>query len=84
MTLIWKKENIVWKEKKDVQEVIEMVLIHSNVCKFFKKHTNTLYCFSNRRSLDKSSDSMDEKFLSFAEYPQHWNFRYFYVTALPI
>ena len=51
-----------------------MILIHSNVSnrmilidlivsKFFKKqHTNTLYRFTNRRSLDESSNSMDEKF----------------------
>ena len=40
-----------------------MILIHSNVSKSFKKqHTNTLDCFANRRSLDKTSNSMDEKF----------------------
>ena len=62
------------RKKKDVQEVIEeywihlnasnqMILIHSNVSKFFKKqHTNTLHCFANRYSLDESSNSMDKKF----------------------
>ena len=41
------------------------MLIHSNVNKFFKKQpTNTLYFFENRRSLDESSNSMDEKFFS--------------------
>ena len=41
----------------------QMLLIHSNVSKFFKKqHTNTFYCCVNRRSLHKSSNSMDEKF----------------------
>ena len=40
----------------------EMMLTHSNVSKFLKKqHTNTLYCFASRRSLDKSSNSMNEK-----------------------
>ena len=40
------------------------ILIHSNGSKSFKKqHTNKLYCFANRRSLDESRDSMDEKFL---------------------
>ena len=40
-----------------------MILIHSVVRKFFEKqHTNTLYCFENRHSLDESSDHMDEKF----------------------
>ena len=39
-----------------------MILIHSNARKFFKKqHTNTLYCFAIRLSLDDSSKSMDEK-----------------------
>ena len=43
----------------------QMMLIHSNVNKFFKKQpTNTLYCFENRRTLDESSNSMDEKFFS--------------------
>ena len=40
-----------------------MILIHSNVSKFFKKqHRPMLYFFANRRSLDESSNSMDEKF----------------------
>ena len=40
-----------------------MILIHSNVSKFYKKqHTNMPYCFSNRPSLDWSTDSMDESF----------------------
>ena len=40
-----------------------MVLIHSNVSKFLKKENiNMLYCFANRRSLDESSNSMDENF----------------------
>ena len=39
-----------------------MILINSNVRKFLKKqHTNTLYCFVNRRSFDQSSNSIDEK-----------------------
>ena len=38
-----------------------MILIHSNVSKFFKKQ-HKVYCFANRRSLDESSNSMDEKF----------------------
>ena len=39
-----------------------IILFQSNVSKFFKKqHTNTLYCFANRRSLDESSNRMDEK-----------------------
>ena len=36
----------------------QMTLIHSNVSKVF----NTLYFFANRRSLNDSSNSMDEKF----------------------
>ena len=36
----------------------QMMLIHSNVSKVF----NTLYFFANRRSLNDSSNSMDEKF----------------------
>ena len=41
----------------------QMILIHSNVRKFFKKqHSNSLYCFANRRSLDEGSNSMDNKF----------------------
>ena len=40
-----------------------IILIYSNVSKSFKKqHTNMLYCFANRRSLDESSNSIDEKF----------------------
>ena len=31
-----------------------MILIHSNVSKFYEKqNTNMLYCFANRRSLDE-------------------------------
>ena len=41
----------------------QMMLFRSNISKFLKKqHTNTLYCFANRCSLDKSSNSMDETF----------------------
>ena len=41
----------------------QILLINSNASKSFKKpHTNTLHCFENRRSLDESSNSMDEKF----------------------
>ena len=74
ITLIWKENiNIVWKEKKVSSESNRtilihstvsdrIILIHSNVSMFFKKqHTNTLYCFANRRSLDESSSSMDDK-----------------------
>ena len=40
-----------------------VIIFHSNVSMSFKKqHTNTLYCFANRGSLDESSNSMDEKF----------------------
>ena len=38
------------------------MFIHSNVSKFFKNNTlYTLYYFANRRSLDESSNNMDEK-----------------------
>ena len=41
----------------------QILLINSNVRKYFKKpHTNTMHCFENRGSLDGSSISMDEKF----------------------
>ena len=44
--------NIVWKEKKGRLSNC-MILIHSNVSKFFKKQIiNTLHCFP-RRSLDE-------------------------------
>ena len=40
-----------------------VIIFNSNVSMSFKKqHTNTLYCFANRGSLDESSNSMDEKF----------------------
>ena len=60
--------------KKGRSENTQMILIHlnlnnriilipSNVSKSFKKqHTNMLYYFANRRSLDESSNSIDEKF----------------------
>ena len=39
-----------------------VILIHSNLSHFFKsQYTNMLYYFPNRRSLDRSSNSMDEK-----------------------
>ena len=50
------------ESKKGRSESNRMILINSNVSKFFKKqHTNALYYFENRRSLDESSKSMDEK-----------------------
>ena len=66
------KQNIVWKKRtfRNNQMILihsnlnnRIILIHSNVSKSFKKqHTNMLYCFANRRSLDESSNSIDEKF----------------------
>ena len=61
ITLIWKEKiNIVWKKKHSRSN--PLVLIHSNVRKFFKKqHTNMLCCFKNRLILDESTNSMNEK-----------------------
>ena len=66
-----RKNKHYWKKKEDVQEVkkwiylfkykYSMILIHLNVSTFFKKqHTDTLHNFANRRSLDESSNSMEE------------------------
>ena len=56
-----------------------MILIHSNVSKFFKKQHNKVYCFANRRSLDESSNSMDEKF-----FPKKIEVRRFFGRLLPL
>ena len=38
-----------------------MILIHSNVSKYFQKqYTSTLYCFRNRRRLDGKSNNIDD------------------------
>ena len=51
------------ERKKGRSRSNRMILINSNVSKFFKKqHNNTLYSFLNRRSLAESSNSMDETF----------------------
>ena len=54
-----------------------MILIHSNVSKCFKKqHRNMLYFFANRRSLDESSNSIDEKcFLKKIEFTSICDFK---------
>ena len=50
---------IVWKQKKERSESNQRILIHSNVS-FLKN--NILTRFANIRSLDESSNSMDEEF----------------------
>ena len=56
------KINFLWKEKEARSGSNQIILIHSNVSNILKKQcTKTLYCFANRRSLDESSNSMDEK-----------------------
>ena len=59
-----KRKNKHCMERKKVRSGSNpMILIHSNVSKFLKKlHTNMLYCFANRISLDESNNSMNEKF----------------------
>ena len=53
----------MYGKKKGRSGSNRIMLIHSNIRKLFKKqHSNTLYCFANRRILDESSSSMDEKF----------------------
>ena len=53
------------ERKKRRSESNRMILIHSNVRKFFEKqHSNRLYYFANRLSLDGSNSSMNEKFFS--------------------
>ena len=60
------------ERKKDVQEVIEwyysssfecnqMMLIHSNVSRFFKKQHSKHVALFCKQSLDESSNSMDKK-----------------------
>ena len=56
-----RKNKHCMERKKGRSGSNQMVLIHSNVIKIFKKqHTNTLHCFANIRSLDESSNIMDE------------------------
>ena len=50
---------IVWKQKKERSESNQRILIHSSVS-FLKN--NILTRFANIRSLDESSNSMDEEF----------------------
>ena len=51
--------------KKQALHERKMILVHSNVRKFFKKQrTDMLHCFASRHSLDESSNSMNEKFFS--------------------
>ena len=59
------KMQTLHERKKGRSGSDRMILVHSNVRKFFKKQsTNTLYCFASRHSLDESSNSMNENFFS--------------------
>ena len=56
------------KRKKGSSGSNKMILLHSNVSKYFKKqHTNTVYCFASRHSLGENSNNTNESFLKKAE-----------------
>ena len=53
------KKNRCMERKKRHSGSNWLTFIHSKVSKFLKKqHTNTLYCFANRRSLSERSNSI--------------------------
>ena len=59
------KKQTLHERKKGRSGSDRMILVHSNVRKFFKKQRpDTLYCFASRHSLDENSNSTNEKFFS--------------------